>query len=75
MRHQQPDKAFSPRRRALLTAGAATGLLSVVPAGQLWAKQRTSARILIIGAGAAGLATANRLQRSLAGARITLVPG
>jgi sulfide:quinone oxidoreductase len=44
-----------------------------VPAGQLWAKQRTSARILIIGAGAAGLATANRLQRSLAGARITLV--
>ncbi|MBA4502954.1 NAD(P)/FAD-dependent oxidoreductase [Marinobacterium sp. 3-1745] len=45
----------------------------MLPAAKLLAHQSTSAHIVIIGAGAAGLAMASRLQRSLSGVRITLV--
>jgi sulfide:quinone oxidoreductase len=39
------------------------------------ARLRTSARIVIAGAGAAGIALANRLSRALEGASITIVDG
>jgi sulfide:quinone oxidoreductase len=64
------------RRRDLLRAlgggaiaAAGAGLLSASPARA----HPTNARIVIAGAGAAGLAAANRLSRALEGARITLI--
>ncbi len=63
------------RRRTLLklgfagTAGAALGPGRAAAAE----KTRTAARIVIAGAGAAGLATASRLAASLEGAKITLI--
>lgn len=63
-----------PRRRFLQGAGAfaLTGIAaaSTPPAR---AQQRSKARIVIIGAGMAGLAMANRLHRELDGARITVI--
>ncbi len=47
----------------------ATGLLGSTPAKAV----STNAHIVIVGAGAAGLAIATRLERSLDGARITLI--
>ena len=64
-----PDQS----RRRLLKLGAGAGALSMLPVTSALARQQTSARIVIIGAGAAGLSIASRLQRSLSGARITLV--
>ena len=63
-------------RRTFLTAalagGAAAGL--VLPGHQARAQTvRTSAKIVIIGAGAAGMALANRLVRRLDGAQITMI--
>ncbi|WP_237173592.1 NAD(P)/FAD-dependent oxidoreductase [Paracandidimonas lactea] len=68
---QHPDR----RRRALLTLGAATALGVVIgPAhGGAVDKIKTPARIVIVGAGAAGLATASQLAQRLDGAAITLV--
>lgn len=64
-------------RRALLRLGAAGGLLMAAPAtGAASApapKIATKARILIAGAGAAGLATAVRLAARLDGAAITIL--
>lgn len=54
---------------AAVTALGAGGLLGSAPARAV----ETQARILIAGAGAAGLAIANRLSRQLSGAEITLV--
>ncbi|MCC5809722.1 MAG: NAD(P)/FAD-dependent oxidoreductase [Ectothiorhodospiraceae bacterium] len=57
---------------AALTAGAATGfgtLLTPQPAAAF----RTPARIVIVGAGAAGLSLASRLASALDGASITIV--
>ncbi|QOC24208.1 NAD(P)/FAD-dependent oxidoreductase [Wenzhouxiangella sp. AB-CW3] len=48
---------------------AGSGILASRPAQAL----ETSARIVIVGAGAAGLAAANRLSSALDGARITLI--
>lgn len=61
-------------RRKLLMLGAA-GLIPSFPAFAASAepKVRTAARIVIAGAGAAGLAAANRLAQRLDGATITLV--
>jgi sulfide:quinone oxidoreductase len=61
-------------RRQLLamgSAGLATGVVS--PSKASAAKVVTKARILIAGAGAAGLTVANRLAARLEGARITLL--
>lgn len=65
------------RRRLVLTGAAA----AAVGTAALWASQRpvpadrvaTRARILILGAGAAGLTSASRLAQRLEGAEITLL--
>ncbi|WP_417681283.1 FAD-dependent oxidoreductase [Roseibium sp.] len=70
------DKAFLDRRRflklAALGAGA-TGLGATVAGQSQAAPVKTHARILILGAGAAGTALANRLSERLEGARITML--
>lgn len=66
---------LSDRRRAFLMAGAAGALGIGVghrPANAA-SKTSTQARIVIAGAGAAGLAAASRLSQALDGAKITLV--
>lgn len=66
---------ITPTRRAFLGAAAA-GLAATAVTGSGHAQtQRTTARIVIIGAGAAGTALANRLVRRLEGAQITLIDG
>ncbi|MFC7704442.1 FAD/NAD(P)-binding oxidoreductase [Plastorhodobacter daqingensis] len=65
-----------PSRRAVLgmaLAGAACASVRAAPAQA--ARVATSARIVIIGAGAAGTALANRLVQRLEGAEITLIDG
>jgi len=66
--------SFSPPaigRRATLALAA--GVTLAGQAGKVQAQQRSSAHIVIIGAGAAGLAMASRLSRRLDGARITIL--
>ncbi len=66
----------SPRRRFLQGAGALALVgTALVPAAAPRAQQRSNARIVIVGAGMAGLAMANRLRRDLDGARITVIDG
>jgi len=61
-------------RREAMTLAMAGGLLTVAgPARAQGAKVKTSAHIVIAGAGAAGLAAAARLQQRLDGAKITLI--
>lgn len=68
---QQP---YNPARRRILKLGISAGLLTTLPAGKLRAeKARSSARILILGHGAAGITIANRLNKALDQANITLV--
>ena len=67
---------FAPSRRGFLGLAAGAGALSLAasqPAAA--AKVSTSARIVILGAGAAGTALANRLTQRLDGAKITVVDG
>ncbi len=72
------DQAFGgvsdPRRRALLMLGAA-GLAGVAlkPGTAVADKVRSQAHIVIVGAGAGGLAAASRLSSLLDGAKITLI--
>lgn len=61
-----------PLRRKLLL-GLAAGATAASPVALLAKPLQSQARIVILGAGAAGIAMANRLRRSIAGARITLV--
>ncbi len=65
----------SINRRDLLKLGAAGAVVTTVPfASQAQAENlKTNAKIVIAGAGAAGLATANRLAKRLDGADITIV--
>jgi len=63
-------------RRQFLTAAVAGGAFASLVSGKAEAQAdaiQTSARIIIIGAGAAGTALANRLVRRLDGAQITLI--
>ncbi|MGB0901021.1 NAD(P)/FAD-dependent oxidoreductase [Halocynthiibacter sp.] len=63
-------------RRALLGMLAAGGVASVAASGKAKAQSiNTSARIVILGAGAAGMALANRLNDRLNGADITIIDG
>lgn len=63
------------RRRALLTLGAAgaAGIALTPGIASAANKVTTTARIVIAGAGAAGLAAASRLSEALDGAKITLI--
>jgi sulfide:quinone oxidoreductase len=72
------DSIMDPgRRRLLKAAGLGIGSLSLAGAGIMASTPAralaTNARIVIVGAGAAGLAAANRLSVNLDGARITLI--
>ncbi len=63
-------------RRALLGLLAAGGVAGVTASGSASAQTvNTSARIVILGAGAAGMALANRLNDRLNGAEITVIDG
>lgn len=71
-----PDFKRVPSRREFLTLALAAGAsASLVGLGTAQAAIRTNAHIVIAGAGAAGLAMANRLSGMLDGARITLIDG
>lgn len=67
--------AASLDRRQFLGLGAAGLLTTLTPAARAAEvpTQKTSARIVIAGAGAAGLACASRLARQLSGAKITIL--
>ena len=61
-------------RRQLLKLGLGAGVAGLLPLGSLQASTlSTTARVVILGGGAAGMAMANRLSRRLDGARISLV--
>src|SRR6056297_518311 len=63
-------------RRGLFALGAGAAAFAVVPGAEAPAQPvATRARIVIIGAGAAGTALANRLAQRLDGATITIVDG
>lgn len=67
---------YSPSRRSFLALAAGAGALATAGSGDTaQAQVATSAHIVILGAGAAGTALANRLTERLDGARITIVDG
>ncbi len=70
-----PLRGRQERRRSFLALGAAGAAgLALTPGGAGAAeKVRTTARIVIAGAGAAGLTAASRLAEMLDGAKITLI--
>ncbi len=68
------DPILNPSRRGFLTGAALMAMLAAAgPARKAVAQVRSSARIVIAGAGAAGLTAAAQLSRRLDGAAITLV--
>ncbi len=70
------DAIRNLNRRALLGLGAAGAALAVLPGAETHAQPvKTSAHIVILGAGAAGTTLANRLSDRLDGAKITLIDG
>lgn len=70
------DSNFTPSRRGFLSLAAGAGALGLTGAAKpAKAAVKTNANILILGAGAAGAALANRLTERLDGAQITLVDG
>ena len=70
------DKSKVPSRRAFLSLAVGAGALGLSGTfGQAQTSIPTKAKILILGAGAAGTALANRLTERLEGASITLVDG
>lgn len=67
-------QSYHASRRAFLALAAAGGAAATLPVASAQAQSiDTNARIVIIGAGAAGTALANRLIRRLSGAQITLI--
>jgi sulfide:quinone oxidoreductase len=67
-------REFQTSRRAFLTLAAAGGAAAALPGEAVQAQAvPTNARIVIIGAGAAGTALVNRLVDRLEGAQITLI--
>lgn len=66
---------FTPSRRGFFALAAGAGALSLGAASRSHAQVSTKAKIVILGAGAAGTALANRLVQRLVGAQITLVDG
>lgn len=72
----QKDDLFRPSRRDMFKLAAGSGLLaSVAATSGVQAQVKTKAHIVIAGAGAAGLAAANRLAARLDGVKITLIDG
>lgn len=70
------EHKMNMNRRALLGLLAAGGVASVAASGTQAAQTvNTSAKIVILGAGAAGMALANRLNTRLNGADITIIDG
>ncbi len=70
------DITFTLGRRGFLALAGGAGALALAGAAdKAQAQVTTSARIVILGAGAAGTALANRLVDRLDGAQITLVDG
>ncbi|MEZ5752615.1 MAG: FAD/NAD(P)-binding oxidoreductase [Paracoccaceae bacterium] len=68
------NDSFQPSRRAFFALAAAGGAAAALSTSEATAQAvTTNARIVIIGAGAAGTALANRLVRRLEGAQITLI--
>lgn len=68
------NDSFQPSRRAFFALAAAGGAAAALSTSDATAQAvTTNARIVIIGAGAAGTALANRLVRRLEGAQITLI--
>src|SRR5690606_6225846 len=64
----------SEQRRLFLMAGVAGALAAAIPpVADAAEKAKTSARIVIAGAGAAGLTVASRLAATLDGANIVLI--
>ncbi len=68
-----PGDADTSRRRFLALAAAGAAGAALPAQAKSADKLKTSARIVIAGAGAAGLAAASRLSAGLDGARITLI--
>ena len=71
--HDPVSRGGAFGRRPLLLAAAAAAAFGTGASPSRAAQVRTSARIVVAGAGAAGLATASRLARELDGATITLI--
>ncbi len=71
----EPPPNLAGRRRflAALSAAPALGALAAPPVAQADTTVRSSAHVVIVGAGAAGLAAASRLAARLQGGRITLI--
>ncbi|MBY4595447.1 NAD(P)/FAD-dependent oxidoreductase [Ottowia caeni] len=70
------DNVFSKpinRRQALLGSVGVAGMMLTPGIANAATKVKTSARIVIAGAGAAGLTAASRLSEALDGAKITLI--
>ncbi|TFL14282.1 NAD(P)/FAD-dependent oxidoreductase [Pusillimonas caeni] len=74
---QPKEEALTPwmkQRRLLMSAGVAGAMAAAMPRpARSAARVETNARIVIAGAGAAGLSVASRLAAGLEGARITLI--
>lgn len=70
------DQVSQSERRRFLASLAALPLAGAVASTQTQAGEiQSAARIVIVGAGAAGLAAASRLSKQLEGASITLIDG
>lgn len=69
------DELIRPSRRDMFKLAASSGLIAATAGSHAHAKVKSRAHIVIAGAGAAGLAAANRLTSRLDGVKITLIDG